>query len=143
MFAFFFFFFFYVFFSFSVFLFSLSFHFFNSQSTNPTRSFFRHDSRRICFNERGAATPWQTDTSKHVWRLSELVDTMQYVVRVEQRGTVCQSNSEPLLSTSATTRIFTVLLSGRFCLQNLLGSRRRRCSLSRAPVTRLKTKQLK
>ena len=61
---------------------------------------------------------------------------MQYVVRVEQRIAMCQSMcSEPLSSTSATTRMFTVLPSGRFCLQNLLGSRRRRCSLS--PLTKL------
>ena len=79
------------------------------------------------------ATPWQNDISKHVWRLPELVDTTQYVVRVQQRTAMCQSMcSEPLSSTSATTRMFTVLLSGRFCLQNLLGSGRRRCSLTRA-----------
>ena len=91
---------------------------------------FRYDSRRSCFNERGAATPWQTDTSKHVWRLSELVGTMQHVVRVDQGTAMCHSMcSEPLSSMSATTRMFTVLLSGRFCLQNLLGSRRRPCSL--------------
>ena len=48
----------------------------------------------------------------------ELVDSMQYAVRVEQRTAMCQSMcSEPLSSTSATTRMFTVLLSGRFCLQ--------------------------
>ena len=100
---------------------------------------FRHDSRRSCFNERGAATPWQTDTSKHVWRLPELVDTMQYVVRVEQRTAMCQSMcSEPLSSTSATTNMFMVLLSGRFCLQNLLGSRRKRCSLTKGPVNKVK-----
>ena len=74
---------------------------------------FRHDSRRSCSTERGAATPWQTDTKKHVWRLPELVDTMQHVVRVEQLTAVCQSLcSESLSSTSATTRMFTVLLSG-------------------------------
>ena len=126
--------FFYVFFPFSLFFFSLSFYFFNSQSTNGTRSFFRHDSRRSCFNERGADTPWQTETSKHVRRL----DTMQYAVRVEQRTAVCQSMcSKQMLSTTATTRMFTVLLSGRFRLQSLLGSGRRRCSLTRAPLTRL------
>ena len=73
---------------------------------------FRHDSRRSCFNERGAASPWQTDTSKHVGCLPDLVDTMQYVVRVEERAAMCQSVcSEPLSSTRATTRMFTVLLT--------------------------------
>ena len=88
-FFFFFFFFSHFFLSFSLFLFSSSFYFFNSKWTNGTRSFFRHDSRRSCFNERGAATPWQTKTSKHIWRLPELVDTMQFVVRVKQRTVIC------------------------------------------------------
>ena len=110
---------------------------FSSLVTKWDEVFFRHGSRRSCFNERGAATPWQTHTSKHVWRLPELVNTMQYVVRVEQRTAMCQSMcSEPLSSTSATTRTFTVLLSGRIFLQNLLGSRRRRCSLTRGPLTK-------
>ena len=64
-------------------LFSLSFYFFKWDEV-----LFLHDSRRSCFNERRAATPWQTDTSKHVWRFPELVDTMQYVLRVEQRRNV-------------------------------------------------------
>ena len=114
----------FVFFSFSWFFIFFIFLFFQFTVNKWDEVLFRHDSRSSCFNERGAATPWQTDTSKRVWRLPELVDTMQHVVRVEQRTAMCQSMcSEPLSNTSAMTRMFTVLLSGRFCLQNLLGSR--------------------
>ena len=124
--------FFHVFFSWSVFLNFFIFPFLQLTVNKWDEVLFRHDSGRSCFNERCAATPWQTDTSKHVWRLPELVDTTQYVARVEQRTAMCQTMcSEHLSSTSATTRMFTALLTGRFCLQNLLGSRRRRCSLTR------------
>ena len=74
-------------------------------------------------------TPEEAASMSAVWqlhgrptpRLSELVDTMQYVVRVEQRTAMCQSMcSEPL--SSATARMFTVLLSGRSCSKNCLAA---------------------
>ena len=52
---------------------------------------------------------------------------------------MCQSMcSEALLSTNATTRVFTVLLSDRFCLQNLLGSSTEAVFVNKGAINKVK-----
>mmetsp|Transcript_24699 Transcript_24699/g.64837 ORF Transcript_24699/g.64837 Transcript_24699/m.64837 type:complete len:213 (+) Transcript_24699:2444-3082(+) len=88
---------------------------------------FCQASRRSCFQKRRAATFRQPDYTKQIWRLPELTDAMQHAVRLKQRSAVSQSmHSEPLASTSATTRMFTEPLSSCFCLNGLHCNCRRR-----------------
>ena len=100
----------FLFFSLSLFLIFFLFLFLQATVNKWDEVLFRHDSRRSCFNERGATNSMADRHLEACLAPPELVDTE---VGVEQRTAICQSMcSEPLSSTSATTRMFTVLLSG-------------------------------